>query len=59
MYAQMGAVAWVDKRKNPCIGQVKHNMRFRRFHLRGLEKVTTEWGLVLGLSSCLFQTAPE
>ncbi len=27
-------------------GQVKHNMRFRRFHLRGLEKVKTEWGLV-------------
>ncbi len=27
-------------------GQVKHNMRFRRFHLRGLEKVRTEWGLV-------------
>ena len=27
-------------------GQIKHNMRFRRFHLRGLEKVNTEWGLV-------------
>jgi len=27
-------------------GQIKHNMRFRRFHLRGLEKVKTEWGLV-------------
>ena len=27
-------------------GQVKHNMGFRRFHLRGLEKVKTEWGLV-------------
>ena len=27
-------------------GQVKHNMRFRRFQLRGLEKVKTEWGLV-------------
>jgi transposase len=27
-------------------GQVKHNMHFRRFHLRGLEKVKTEWGLV-------------
>jgi transposase len=27
-------------------GQVKHNMLFRRFHLRGLEKVKTEWGLV-------------
>ncbi len=27
-------------------GIVKHNMGFRRFHLRGLEKVKTEWGLV-------------
>jgi transposase len=27
-------------------GQVKHNMHFRRFHLRGMEKVKTEWGLV-------------
>jgi len=27
-------------------GNIKHNMRFRRFHLRGLEKVNTEWGLV-------------
>ena len=27
-------------------GHVKHNMGLRRFHLRGLEKVKTEWGLV-------------
>lgn len=27
-------------------GHIKHNMRFRRFHLRGLEKVNIEWGLV-------------
>jgi transposase len=27
-------------------GHIKHNMRFRRFNLRGLEKVKTEWGLV-------------
>lgn len=27
-------------------GHLKHNMGFRRFHLRGLEKVKTEWGLV-------------
>ena len=27
-------------------GIVKQNMGFRRFHLRGLEKVKTEWGLV-------------
>jgi len=27
-------------------GHIKHNMRFRRFSLRGLDKVRTEWGLV-------------
>jgi transposase len=27
-------------------GHVKYNMGFRRFHLRGLQKVNTEWGLV-------------
>jgi transposase len=27
-------------------GIVKHNMGFRRFHLRGQDKVKTEWGLV-------------
>jgi transposase len=27
-------------------GHQKHNMGFRRFHLRGLDKVKTEWGLV-------------
>ena len=27
-------------------GHLKHNQGFRRFHLRGAEKVKTEWGLV-------------
>jgi transposase len=27
-------------------GQIKHNQRFRRFMLRGLQKTTTEWGLL-------------
>ena len=27
-------------------GHIKHNMSFRRFHLRDLKKVNTEWGLV-------------
>ena len=27
-------------------GHQKHNLGFRRFHLRGLDKVKTEWGLV-------------
>ncbi len=30
----------------PVFGHIKHNRRFRRFSLRGLEKVKTEWGLV-------------
>jgi transposase len=29
-----------------CFGDIKHNMGFRRFHLRGLEKVKTEFTLV-------------
>lgn len=29
-----------------CFGDIKHNMGFRRFHLRGLEKVKTEITLV-------------
>jgi transposase len=39
-------------RKQRCIepestfGDVKHNMGFRRFHLRGLEKVQIEWALI-------------
>ena len=27
-------------------GLLKHNLKFRRFHLRGQEKVNTEWGLL-------------
>jgi len=27
-------------------GLLKHNGRFRRFHLRGLEKVEVEWGIL-------------
>ncbi len=27
-------------------GHLKHNLGFRRFHLRGLKKVKTEWGLL-------------
>ena len=30
----------------PVFGIIKHNMGFRRFHLRGLDKVKIEWGLV-------------
>ncbi|WP_276485776.1 IS1182 family transposase [Paraflavitalea pollutisoli] len=29
-----------------CFGDIKHNMGFRRFHLRGLHKVKTEFALV-------------
>jgi len=27
-------------------GHIKHNPGFRRFHLRGRDKVNTEWGLM-------------
>jgi len=29
-----------------CFGDIKHNMGFRRFHLRGIEKVKAEWSIV-------------
>jgi transposase len=29
-----------------CFGDIKHNMGFRRFHLRGLQKVKAEWSFV-------------
>lgn len=44
-----GGIALRKKRSvevETVFGNIKHNMRFRRFHLRGLEKVNTEWGLV-------------
>lgn len=31
----------------PCFGDIKHNMKFRRFHLIGKKKVTAEIGIVL------------
>lgn len=39
-------------------GQIKQNMGFRRFMLRGLEKVSTEWGLLsLAHNMCKLATA--
>ncbi|MBD0288889.1 MAG: IS1182 family transposase [Flavisolibacter sp.] len=29
-----------------CFGDIKHNMGFRRFHVRGLQKVKAEWTIV-------------
>jgi hypothetical protein len=29
-----------------CFADIKHNMGFRRFHLRGIQKVKTEWSIV-------------
>jgi len=29
-----------------CFGDIKHNMGFRRFHVRGIEKVKAEWSIV-------------
>ena len=40
----------------PVFARIKHNGHFRRFHLRGLSKVQTEWGL-LSLSENLQRMA--
>ncbi|MCI5522591.1 MAG: transposase, partial [Spirochaetia bacterium] len=40
----------MKKRSTECgtvFGQIKSNQHFRRFHLRGNEKVATEWGLLM------------
>lgn len=40
----------MKKRSTECetvFGQTKGNLCFRRFHLRGKEKVGTEWGLLM------------
>jgi len=29
-----------------CFGDIKHNMGFRRFHLRGIKKVKAEFALI-------------
>ena len=36
----------------PVIGHLKHNLRFRRFHVRGLTKVQTEWTLLTTAYNC-------
>ena len=36
----------------PVIGQLKHNLQFRRFHLRGLPKVQGEWTLLTTAYNC-------
>ena len=40
----------MKKRSTECetvFGQIKGNLHFRRFYLRGNEKVATEWGLLM------------
>lgn len=40
----------MKKRSTECetvFGQIKGNLNFRRFHLRGREKVGIEWGLLM------------
>jgi transposase len=47
------SVQGAEKRKKrscdiePCFGDIKHNMKFRRFHLRGKKKITVEIGIVI------------
>ena len=36
----------------PVFGDIKHNLRFRRFHLRGFEQVRTEWTLLSTAYNC-------
>jgi transposase len=36
----------------PVFGGIKHNLRFQRFHLRGLERVRTEWTLLTTAYNC-------
>jgi transposase len=36
----------------PVFGDIKHNLRFQRFHLRGLENVRTEWTLLSVAYNC-------
>ncbi len=36
----------------PVIGSIKHTLGFRRFHLRGLDKVRGEWTLVTTAFNC-------
>lgn len=36
----------------PVIGSLKHNLGFRRFHVRGLERVRAEWSLVTTAYNC-------
>jgi transposase len=36
----------------PVFGTIKHTLGFRRFHLRGLEKVRTEWTLTTAAHNC-------
>ena len=36
----------------PVIGSIKHNLRFRRFQMRGLDKVRAEWTLLTTAYNC-------
>ncbi|OGF45657.1 MAG: hypothetical protein A2452_01380 [Candidatus Firestonebacteria bacterium RIFOXYC2_FULL_39_67] len=49
-------IALIKKRKTalePMFGNVKERHRFRRFMLRGLEKVKSEWSLVTTTANLL------
>lgn len=41
---------WLRKKRSPevesCFGDIKHNQRFRRFHVRGKQKAKTEFGIL-------------
>nr|WP_311975185.1 transposase [Anoxybacillus rupiensis] len=46
--AEEGAATYRKRsiEKEPVFGPIQHNQQFQRFWLRGLPKITLEWGLI-------------
>ena len=51
-YELLNSEQGIEKRKQRChdvepvFGNIKHNHRFRRFMIKGKQKVAIEWGLL-------------
>jgi hypothetical protein len=50
-----GAAAFAKRKTTvePVFGQIKHNLRYRRFARRGLDAVTSEWRLICTIHNLL------